>query len=55
MTKYDGKDMVFKNGAFSFPSGALVSVDWQEQRDELDVTGASQEDKEFCPLNARGR
>lgn len=49
MAKYDGKDMVFKNGAFSFPSGTLVSVDWADQRDELDVTGASQDDKEFLP------
>ncbi len=55
MTKYDGKDMVFKNGAFSFPSGALVSVDWQEQRDELDVTGASQDDKEFLPSERSGQ
>lgn len=49
MAKYDGKDMVFKNGAFSFPSGTLISVDWPEQRDEIDVTGAGQDDKEFLP------
>lgn len=49
MAKYDGKDMVFKHGAFTFPTGTLVSVDWPEQRDELDVTGAAQDDKEFLP------
>lgn len=49
MTKYDGKDMAFKNGAFTFPAGALVSVDFPESRDELDVTGATQDDKEFLP------
>lgn len=49
MSKYDGKDMVFKNGSFTYPAGALVSVDWPETRDELDVTGATQDDKEFLP------
>jgi hypothetical protein len=49
MTKYDGKSMAFKNGSFTFPSGSLTSVDWAETRDEIDVTGVSQEDKEFLP------
>jgi len=49
MAKYDGKDMALTFGAFDMPSGTLVSVDWPEQRDELDVTGASQDDKEFLP------
>ena len=49
MAKYDGKDMAFKNGSYTFPAGTLVSVDWGEQRDELDVTGATQDDKEFLP------
>ena len=49
MTKYDGKDQSFKFGSFTIPSGHLVSIDWPEQRDELDVTGAGQDDKEFLP------
>lgn len=47
MTKYDGKDQAFKFGSFTIPAGSIVSVDWPEQRDELDVTGATQDDKEF--------
>jgi len=49
MAKYDGKDMVFKFGSFTFPAGALVSVDWPRARDELDATGATQDDKEYFP------
>lgn len=49
MAKYDGKDMSFVFGAFTFPAGTLISVDWPRQRDELDVTGATQDDKEFLP------
>lgn len=49
MAKYDGKDMAFIFGAFTFPAGALVSVDWPRTRDELDATGATQDDKEFFP------
>lgn len=49
MAKYDGKDMALSFGAFDMPSGTLVSVDWPDTRDEIDVTGASQDDKEFLP------
>ena len=49
MAKYDGKDMALSFGAFDMPSGALISVDFPDQRDELDVTGAGQDDKEFLP------
>src|SRR5262245_9305691 len=49
MAKFDGKDMSFKFGSFTFPAGSLVSVEWPRQRDELDATGATQDDKEFFP------
>lgn len=49
MAKYDGKNMYFKYNAFVFPSGSLVSVEFPDTRDELDVTGAGQLDKEFLP------
>jgi len=49
MAKFDGKDIAFKFGSFTFPAGALVTVDWPRQRDELDATGATQDDKEFFP------
>ena len=49
MTKYDGKDMAFKFGSFTVPAGYLTGVDWPDTRDELDVTGATQDDKEFLP------
>jgi len=49
MAKFDGKDMAFKFGSFTVPAGYLVSVDWPEQQDEIDVTGATQDDKEFLP------
>lgn len=47
MAKFDGKDMAFKFGSFTFPAGTLISVDWPRQRGETDVTGATQLDKEF--------
>lgn len=47
MAKYDGKDQAFKFGSFTVPAGHIVSTDWPEARDELDVTGATQDDKEF--------
>lgn len=47
MAKYDGKNMAFIFGAFTFPAGSLISVDWPRSRGELDVTGATQLDKEF--------
>jgi len=49
MAKFDGKDIAFKFGSFTFPAGTLVSVDWPRSRDELDATGATQDDKEFFP------
>ena len=49
MAKFDGKDISFKFGAFTFAAGSLVSVDWPRSRDELDATGATQDDKEFFP------
>jgi hypothetical protein len=49
MAKFDGKDQAFKFGSFTFAAGTLVSVDWPRQRDELDLTGATQDDKEFVP------
>lgn len=49
MAKYDGKDIALKFGSFTFPAGTLVSVDWPRTRDEIDVTGATQDDKEFLP------
>jgi len=49
MAKYDGKDMSFKFGSFTVPAGALTGVDWPDSRDELDATGATQDDKEFFP------
>lgn len=49
MAKYDGKDMVFKFGAFTVPTGALTVVDWPDERDEIEATGAGQDDKEFLP------
>ena len=49
MAKFDGKNQSFKFGSFTFPAGYLVSVDWPRQRDELDLTGATQNDKEFVP------
>lgn len=47
MAKYDGKNMAFIFGAFTFPAGTLISVDWPRQRGENDATGATQVDKEF--------
>ena len=47
MTKYDGKNMAFIFGAFTFPAGSLISVDWPRNRAEQDVTGATQLDKEL--------
>lgn len=49
MAKYDGKNMAFIFGAFTFPAGTLISVDWPRQRGESDATGATQLDKEFLP------
>jgi hypothetical protein len=49
MAKYDGKNMAFKFGNFTFPAGSLISVDWPRSRAELDMTGATQLDKEFLP------
>lgn len=49
MAKYDGKDQAFKFGSFTIPAGHIVQTDWPESRDELDVTGATQDDKEFLP------
>ena len=46
-TKYDGKDIAFKFGALTIPATHLISVDWPRSRAELDVTGATQDDKEF--------
>ena len=58
-TKYDGKDAAFKFGAFTVPAGHLIGVDFPRSRAELDVTGATQDDKEWldgereatCTLN----
>jgi len=47
MAKYDGKNMAFIFGAFTFPAGSLISVDWPRKRDEKEATGATQLDKEF--------
>ena len=49
MAKFDGKNMAFKFGAFTFPAGSLVTVDWPRTRDELEATGATQLDKEYFP------
>lgn len=49
MAKYDGKNMAFIFGAFTFPAGSLISVDWPRARGENDATGATQNDKEFLP------
>lgn len=47
MAKYTGKSMAFKFGSFTFPAGTLISVDWPRTRDEIEATGATQDDKEF--------
>lgn len=49
MAKYDGKDMTLTFGGSAVAANTLVSVDFPETRDELDVTGAGQDDKEFLP------
>lgn len=49
MAKFDGKDMSFKFGSFTFAAGTLTSVDWPRARSEYDATGATQDDKEFFP------
>lgn len=49
MTKYDGKLMELTFDGDAMASNTLVSVDIPESRDELDVTGAGQTDKEFLP------
>lgn len=49
MAKQDGKDQVFKFGAFTIPTGHLTSVEWPRARDEIDLTGAGTDDKEFAP------
>jgi len=49
MAKFDGKDMSFKFGSFTFAAGSLTSVDWPRSRSEYDATGATQDDKEFFP------
>lgn len=49
MAKFDGKNVAFKFGAFTFPAGTLTSVDWPRSRSEYDATGATQLDKEFFP------
>lgn len=46
-TKYDGKNASLKFGSFTIPAGHLISVDFTRSRAELDVTGATQIDKEF--------
>ncbi len=45
----DGKDQVFKMGAYTVPAGHLTNVEWPRSRDEIDLTGAEQDDKEFVP------
>lgn len=46
-TKYDGKDAALKFGSLTIPATHLIGVDWPRSRAELDVTGATQDDKEF--------
>lgn len=46
-TKYDGKDAALKFGSLTVPAGHLIGVDWPRSRAELDVTGATQDDKEW--------
>jgi hypothetical protein len=45
----DGKDQVFIFGSFTVPAGHLTSVEWGRTRDEIELTGAEQDDKEFVP------
>lgn len=45
--KFHGKNQVFKFGSFTIPAGHITSVEWPRQRDEIDLTGAEQEDKEY--------
>ena len=54
MAKFDGKDQVLKFGAFTVPAGHLTNVEWPRQRDEIDLTGAEQDDKEFAPSERSG-
>lgn len=50
MAKYTGKSMEFKFGTFTIPSGSLTKVEIPRTRDELEATGAGQQDKEFFPM-----
>jgi hypothetical protein len=45
----DGKDQVFKKGSYTVPAGHLTNVEWPRSRDEIELTGAEQDDKEFIP------
>ena len=47
MAKFDGKNQAFKFGAFTFPAGTLISVDWPRSRSENEHTGATEIDKTF--------
>ncbi len=47
MTKYIANNIAFVWNGFTVPAGALISVDWPKVRDTEDVSGATQDDKEF--------
>lgn len=49
MPKFDGKDQEFIFGAFTIPAGHIINIEWPRSRDEIDLTGATQDDKEFAP------
>lgn len=49
MAKHDGNDIAFIFGAFTFPAGSLVSVDFPRMRGEYEATGATQDDQEYFP------
>lgn len=50
----DGKDQAFIFGAFTIPAGHITSIEWPRTRDEIDLTGATQDDKEFIPSERSG-
>ena|SRR5690348_10563268 len=47
MTKYISNNIAFVWNGFTVPAGALIGVDWPKVRDVEDVSGATQDDKEF--------
>lgn len=54
MAKFDGKDQEFIFGAFTIPAGHITNIEWPRSRDEIDLTGATQDDKEFAPSERSG-